>query len=157
MISQDSLKQTPLYQKHIGLHARMVGFGGWDMPLQYEGIIVEYESTRKQVTVFDTSHMGEFILKGDKAVALIQAVTSNDASVLMDGKAQYSCLPNEEGGIVDDLIVYKMEDDKYFVVVNIKTCLGKIAFGFFRFFDDRNDLIPLKFGHTEAARIRHFL
>jgi len=88
------------------------------MPVQYEGINIEHETVRNGVGVFDVSHMGEFHLKGKNALALIQKVTSNDASVLVDGKIQYSCLPNNDGGIVDDLLVYRITEDHYFLVVN---------------------------------------
>ena len=96
----------------------MVPFAGYNMPVQYEGVNAEHETVRTAVGVFDVSHMGEFFLKGENALALIQKVTSNDASKLVDGKAQYSCLPNNDGGIVDDLIVYKIADNDYMLVVN---------------------------------------
>lgn len=96
----------------------MVPFAGYNMPVQYAGINAEHETVRKAVGVFDVSHMGEFILKGDKALDLIQQVTSNDASKLYDGKVQYSCLPNENGGIVDDLLVYRIDEKTYMLVVN---------------------------------------
>jgi aminomethyltransferase len=96
----------------------MVPFAGYMMPVQYEGINIEHETVRNGVGVFDVSHMGEFHLKGKNALALIQKVTSNDASVLVDGKIQYSCLPNNDGGIVDDLLVYRITEDHYFLVVN---------------------------------------
>ncbi|HVS90517.1 MAG TPA: glycine cleavage system aminomethyltransferase GcvT [Mucilaginibacter sp.] len=112
------MKNTALTHKHIELGAKMVPFAGYNMPVQYTGINVEHETVRKGVGVFDVSHMGEFILKGDKALDLIQRVTSNDASKLYDGKVQYSCLPNETGGIVDDLLVYRIDDKTYMLVVN---------------------------------------
>jgi len=96
----------------------MVPFAGYNMPVQYEGVNAEHEIVRNGVGVFDVSHMGEFFLTGENALALIQKVTSNDASKLVNGKAQYSCLPNNDGGIVDDLIVYKIEDNHYMLVVN---------------------------------------
>ena len=96
----------------------MVPFAGYNMPVQYAGINAEHETVRKAVGVFDVSHMGEFILKGDHALDLIQKVTSNDASKLYDGKVQYSCLPNEDGGIVDDLLVYRLDEKTYMLVVN---------------------------------------
>ena len=96
----------------------MVPFAGYNMPVQYAGINAEHETVRKAVGVFDVSHMGEFILKGDHALDLIQQVTSNDASKLYDGKVQYSCLPNEDGGIVDDLLVYRLDEKTYMLVVN---------------------------------------
>ncbi len=96
----------------------MVPFAGFNMPVQYSGINLEHETVRKAVGVFDVSHMGEFILKGEGALDLIQKVTSNDASKLFDGKIQYSCLPNDKGGIVDDLLVYRIDEKTYLLVVN---------------------------------------
>lgn len=113
-----SLKNTALTDIHQGLGAKIVPFAGYLMPVQYEGITVEHDTVRNKVGVFDVSHMGEFILKGPGALDLIQRVTSNDASKLSPGKAQYSCLPNEKGGIVDDLIVYYLEDGHWMLVVN---------------------------------------
>jgi aminomethyltransferase len=112
------MKNTALTAIHEQLGAKMVPFAGYNMPVQYEGVNAEHETVRNGVGVFDVSHMGEFFLKGENALALIQKVTSNDASKLVDGKAQYSCLPNNEGGIVDDLIVYKIADNHYLLVVN---------------------------------------
>ena len=112
------MKNTALTEKHIALGAKMVPFAGYNMPVQYEGVNLEHETVRNGVGVFDVSHMGEFLLTGPKALDLIQKVTSNDASTLVVGKAQYSCLPNGKGGIVDDLIVYKMADEEYLLVVN---------------------------------------
>ena len=112
------MKNTALTQTHIALGAKMVPFAGYNMPVQYAGINVEHETVRKAVGVFDVSHMGEFILKGEGALDLIQKVTSNDASKLYDGKIQYSCLPNEQGGIVDDLLVYRIDEKTYMLVVN---------------------------------------
>src|SRR5690606_20584318 len=114
-----SMKNTPFTEKHIALGAKMAEFAGYNMPISYSGINDEHQTVRNNAGVFDVSHMGEFILKGDKALALIQKVTSNDASKLTAGKAQYSCLPNEQGGIVDDLIVYCIEENNvYMLVVN---------------------------------------
>ncbi|HEY9222388.1 MAG TPA: glycine cleavage system aminomethyltransferase GcvT [Lutibacter sp.] len=112
------MKNTALTHIHESLGAKMVPFAGYIMPVQYEGINIEHETVRNGVGVFDVSHMGEFHLKGKNALALIQKVTSNDASVLVDGKVQYSCLPNNDGGIVDDLLVYRITEDHYFLVVN---------------------------------------
>jgi aminomethyltransferase len=112
------MKDTALSQKHISLGAKMVPFAGYNMPVSYAGINSEHECVRNAVGVFDVSHMGEFILKGDNALDLIQRVTSNDASVLSDGKVQYSCFPNENGGIVDDLLVYRIDAKSYMLVVN---------------------------------------
>lgn len=112
------MKNTSLTQKHISLGAKMVPFAGYNMPVSYSGLNEEHATVRNSVGVFDVSHMGEFILKGENALNLIQKVTSNDASVLTDGKAQYSCLPNTNGGIVDDLIVYRIDEKTYMLVVN---------------------------------------
>ncbi|NCD69285.1 glycine cleavage system aminomethyltransferase GcvT [Mucilaginibacter agri] len=112
------MKNTALTHIHSSLGAKMVPFAGYNMPVQYAGINVEHETVRKAVGVFDVSHMGEFILKGENALDLIQRVTSNDASKLYDGKVQYSCLPNQDGGIVDDLLVYRIDDKTYMLVVN---------------------------------------
>jgi len=112
------MKNTALTAIHESLGAKMVPFAGYNMPVQYEGVNAEHETVRTGVGVFDVSHMGEFFLKGENALALIQKVTSNDASKLVDGKAQYSCLPNNDGGIVDDLIIYKIADNHYMLVVN---------------------------------------
>ena len=103
---------------HIALGAKMVPFAGYNMPVQYEGVNIEHETVRNGVGVFDVSHMGEFLLKGPGALDLIQKVCSNDAAMLVDGKAQYSCMPNGKGGIVDDLIIYRINEDEYFLVVN---------------------------------------
>jgi len=112
------MKNTALTHVHEKLGAKMVPFAGYNMPVQYEGVNAEHETVRNGVGVFDVSHMGEFLLTGENALALIQKVTSNDASVLEIGRAQYSCLPNNDGGIVDDLIVYRMKEDQYLLVVN---------------------------------------
>lgn len=112
------MKNTALTDIHIREGAKMVPFAGYNMPVQYVGINAEHDTVRKAVGVFDVSHMGEFILKGDKALDLIQQVTSNDASKLYDGKVQYSCLPNDKGGIVDDLLVYRIDEKTYMLVVN---------------------------------------
>lgn len=112
------MKNVALNDTHIALGAKMVPFAGFNMPVQYSGINIEHETVRKGVGVFDVSHMGEFILKGEGTLDLIQRVCSNDASRLFDGKIQYSCLPNEEGGIVDDLLVYRIDEKTYLLVVN---------------------------------------
>ncbi|HMO34280.1 MAG TPA: glycine cleavage system aminomethyltransferase GcvT [Lacibacter sp.] len=113
------MKPTPFTHKHIALGAKMAEFAGYNMPISYSGINLEHAAVRTNAGVFDVSHMGEFILKGPGALDLIQRVTSNDASKLTNGKAQYSCLPNEQGGIVDDLLVYCIEENKvYMLVVN---------------------------------------
>ncbi len=112
------MKHTAFTKIHEALGAKMVPFAGFYMPVQYEGLIAEHETVRKGVGVFDVSHMGQIWVKGPKALDLIQWVTSNDASKLFDGKIQYSCFPNFDGGIVDDLLVYKINDETYLLVVN---------------------------------------
>ena len=112
------MKKTALYEIHKALGAKLVPFAGYQMPVQYEGVNAEHLTVRKGVGVFDVSHMGEFLIEGPNALALIQSVASNDASVLSIGKAQYSCLPNNKGGIVDDLIIYRLEENAYLLVVN---------------------------------------
>lgn len=112
------MKNTALTNVHIALGAKMVPFAGFNMPVQYSGINDEHETVRTGVGVFDVSHMGEFILKGEKALDLIQKVSSNDASKLYDGKVQYGYLPNEDGGIVDDFLTYRIDEKTYFLVVN---------------------------------------
>jgi aminomethyltransferase len=119
------MKKTSLYDKHVALGAKIVPFAGYEMPVSYAGIIEEHNSVRNAVGVFDVSHMGEFIVKGKQALDLIQKVTSNDVSKLEIGEIQYSCLPNDKGGIVDDLLVYRLAEDNcsdgeraYMLVVN---------------------------------------
>lgn len=113
------MKNTPFTEKHIALGAKMAEFAGFNMPISYTGINDEHAAVRTNAGVFDVSHMGEFVLKGENALELIQRLTSNDASKLTAGKAQYSCLPNNDGGIVDDLLVYCLEENKsYMLVVN---------------------------------------
>ena len=112
------MKKTALTSTHIDLGAKMVEFAGYSMPLQYEGLGIEHETVRNDVGVFDVSHMGEFLISGPNALDLIQKVSSNDATKLTVGKAQYSCLPNDQGGIVDDLIIYKIKEEQYLLVVN---------------------------------------
>ena len=113
------MKNTPFIDKHKALGAKMAEFAGYNMPISYSGINDEHAAVRKNAGVFDVSHMGEFIIKGEHALDLIQRVTTNDAAKLTAGKAQYSCLPNETGGIVDDLLIYCIEENKvYMIVVN---------------------------------------
>jgi aminomethyltransferase len=111
-------KQIPLHDLHVKLGGKIVPFGGFLMPVRYSSDIEEHMAVRNGVGVFDVSHMGEFKVEGPQALDLIQRITSNDASKLVDGQAQYTCLPNEQGGIVDDLIVYKIKENDYFIVVN---------------------------------------
>jgi aminomethyltransferase len=112
------MKNTALTATHEALGAKMVPFAGYNMPVQYEGVNIEHDTVRNAVGVFDVSHMGEFLIEGPKSLELVQKVTSNDASKLTVGKAQYSCLPNDNGGIVDDLIVYRIKEHTYLLVVN---------------------------------------
>ena len=112
------MKTTALTQKHIDLGAKMVPFAGYNMPVQYLGVTVEHLNVRDKVGVFDVSHMGEFFVEGPHALDLIQRVSSNDVSALVDGQVQYSCMPNLEGGIVDDLLIYRFNAEKYMLVVN---------------------------------------
>ena len=112
------MKNTALTKIHEALGAKMVPFAGYNMPVSYEGVNAEHETVRNAVGVFDVSHMGEFLITGPNALELIQKVTSNDASKLVDGQAQYSCFPNHNNGIVDDLILYRLEAEKWVLVVN---------------------------------------
>ena len=112
------MKGTALQSTHEALGAKMVAFAGFNMPVQYEGVNAEHLAVRNNVGIFDVSHMGEFLIEGPYALDLIQLVSSNDASILTVGKAQYSCLPNDKGGIVDDLIIYKVKEETYLLVVN---------------------------------------
>jgi aminomethyltransferase len=112
------MKNIALHSTHVNLGAKMVPFAGYNMPVQYEGVNIEHQTVRNTVGVFDVSHMGEFLIEGKNALALIQKVCSNDASKLTVGKAQYSYFPNDDGGIVDDLIVYKIKEETYLLVVN---------------------------------------
>jgi aminomethyltransferase len=118
METSTELKSVALENKHISLGAKMVPFAGYLMPVSYSGLNDEHATVRNAMGVFDVSHMGEFILKGEHALDLIQRVTSNDASVLVNDKIQYSCLPNDKGGIVDDLLVYRINEKEYMLVVN---------------------------------------
>ena len=112
------MKYTAFTALHEAFGAKMVEFAGFYMPVQYEGLLTEHDTVRKAVGVFDVSHMGEFWVKGPKALEFVQWVTSNDASKLVDGKVQYSCFPNDQGGIVDDLLVYRINEETYLLVVN---------------------------------------
>ncbi len=112
------MKNTAFYEIHKTFGGKIIPFAGYNMPVQFEGVIAEHETVRKSVGVFDVSHMGEFWIKGPKAFELVQRVTSNDVAKLTDGKIQYSCFPNDKGGIVDDLLVYRMNAEEYLLVVN---------------------------------------
>ncbi len=115
---EENLKKVALHDAHVKLGAKMVPFAGYQMPLRYSSDIEEHLAVRQGVGVFDVSHMGEFFIRGPKALNLVQRVTSNDATKLFDGKAQYSYLPNEEGGVVDDLLIYRLGEEEYMLVVN---------------------------------------
>ncbi len=112
------LKKLQLHSKHVELGAKMASFAGFEMPLRYSSEIEEHKAVRSGVGIFDVSHMGEFLVVGENALDLVQTLTTNDASKLKPGKAQYSCLTNERGGIIDDLIVYQLAENKYMLVVN---------------------------------------
>lgn len=112
------MNKTTLFDKHVALRAKIVPFAGFAMPVQYSGVNEEHFAVREKVGIFDISHMGQFLVEGIGAKDLLQFITSNDVETLENGKAQYSCFPNEHGGIVDDLIIYKITDGKYFLVVN---------------------------------------
>jgi aminomethyltransferase len=112
------LLKTPLHDRHVALGARMVPFAGWEMPVFYEGVISEHRAVRADCGVFDVSHMGEFEVEGPRATALLQATLSNDVDKIGPGEAQYTLLTNEHGGIIDDLIVYRLEDVRYLLIVN---------------------------------------
>jgi aminomethyltransferase len=114
----ENLKKTALNEVHHSLGARMVPFAGYEMPVRYSSDIEEHNTVRKGVGIFDVSHMGEFILRGPKALDLIQRISTNDATKLVNGKAQYSCMTNENGGIVDDLLIYQLAEEEYMLVVN---------------------------------------
>jgi aminomethyltransferase len=115
---EQTLQQTPLHDRHVGLRARMVPFAGWEMPVQYEGVIPEHRAVRTDAGVFDVSHMGEIEVEGPRAHELLQGLLSNDLDRIEPGHAQYTLLTNEHGGIVDDLIVYRLERCRYLLVVN---------------------------------------
>ena len=112
------MKKTALYKNHLELNAKMIDFAGYLMPVQYEGVNIEHNAVKNNVGVFDVSHMGEFYVHGEEAETFLQSVLCNDVSVLNKGQAQYNCIPNETGGIIDDLILYKFEDNRYMMVVN---------------------------------------
>ena len=112
------MKKTPLYDQHLDLNAKMVPFAGFEMPVQYDGVMKEHMAVRQSVGVFDVSHMGEFFVRGPQSLPLLQTLFSNDLSVIKTGQAQYGYMPNNKGGIVDDLIVYKLKENEYLMVVN---------------------------------------
>src|SRR5881409_2256750 len=113
-----TLQRTPLHDAHAALGARLVPFAGWEMPVQYEGVIQEHRAVRTDAGVFDVSHMGELEVEGPRATELLQATLSNDLNRIGPGQAQYTLLTNERGGIIDDLIVYRLEEFRYLLIVN---------------------------------------
>lgn len=121
MLTEEKLKRTPLYEEHVALGAKMVPFGGWEMPVQYEGILSEYEKTRQAVTVFDISHMGEFVVEGDLVESGLDKIVTMRLSDLPIKSSRYGAILNEQGGVLDDLIVFREEEKKWFIVVNAST------------------------------------
>src|SRR5512146_853270 len=113
-----TLRRTPLHDRHVALGAKMVPFAGWEMPVQYQGVIQEHKAVRTDAGVFDVSHMGEFEVEGPTARDLLQSTLSNDIDKVGVGEAQYTLITTEDGGIVDDLIVYRVDEFRYFLVVN---------------------------------------
>src|SRR5580765_7283678 len=113
-----TLRRTPLYERHVAAGARMVPFAGWDMPVQYEGVVAEHKAVRSDCGVFDVSHMGELEVEGPRATELLQSLLSNDLGRIGDGEAQYTLLTNEAGGIIDDVIAYRLDPFRYVVVAN---------------------------------------
>src|SRR4249919_2178072 len=112
-----TLLRTPLYDRHVALGARLVPFAGWDMPVQYEGVVAEHRAVRNDCGVFDVSHMGELEIEGPRAVGLLQSLLSNDLDRIGDGQAQYTLLTNDAGGILDDLIVYRLDPFRFLAIV----------------------------------------
>ena len=122
------MKKTPLYDLHVGYGAKLVVFAGFLMPIQYKGVSVEHNCVKNNVGVFDVSHMGEILIYGEKSEYFLQSVLSNDISILRPGQAQYNCIPNDNGGIIDDLILYKLDINKYMLVVNASNIEKNIDF-----------------------------
>src|SRR5215211_1426655 len=118
LVMAQTLQRTPLFERHVALGARMVPFAGWEMPVQYDGVIPEHRAVRSDCGVFDVSHMGELEVEGMQALDLLQSLLSNDVAKLGVGGAQYTLLTNEAGGIVDDLIVYRTDEYRYLLIVN---------------------------------------
>ena len=118
MIADETLKRTPLYEEHLALKAKMVPFGGWEMPVQYEGILAEYEHTRKAVTLFDTCHMGEFLIHGDCRKTGLDALVTVSIADMQVRSCRYGMILNDQGGVIDDLVVFREEKEKWFIVVN---------------------------------------
>src|SRR5271154_3475019 len=118
MHAAETLKRTPLYAEHLAAGGKMVPFGGWEMPVQYSGILAEHAAVRERVGLFDISHMGEFLVAGPNAERALNHLLTNDVSKLAVGQAQYTLMCNHEGGIVDDLIVYRLEPSVFLIIVN---------------------------------------
>src|SRR5438105_9389125 len=116
--SMQTLRRTPLYEKHVEAGAKLVPFAGWEMPVQYQGVIAEHRAVRTDAGVFDVSHMGELEVEGPRAEELLQHVLSNDVTKLSPGDAQYTLLTNDEGGVIDDLIAYRIDECRYLLIVN---------------------------------------
>ncbi len=145
----ENLKRTPLYEEHLKLGAKMVPFGGWDMPVQYSNVIEEHLATRNNVGIFDICHMGEYLFTGPKALEFLQKMVTNDISVLEDEQACYNCLCYENGTVVDDLFVYKLKENEYFIVVNA----GTIEKDFNWFMKHKIDGVNLKNISDDIAKI----
>jgi aminomethyltransferase len=143
------VKKTVFYDKHVGLGARMVPFVGFEMPVEYSGVKVEHINVRKNAGLFDVSHMGEIWVKGEEAGELVQYLTSNDIQKLEPGKIQYACLPNGKGGIVDDLLVYQFEADKYLLVVNA----SNIEKDYMWIFENNNTLAEVENASDQISQL----
>ena len=128
MMEKPDLIKTALHEKHLELGAKMVDYSGFEMPVSYDGLKVEHASVREKVGMFDVSHMGEFTLIGEDALEVLQKITTNDVSNLNNGKIQYSCIPNGKGGIVDDLLIYRIREGNYMLVVNASNMAKDWAF-----------------------------
>ena len=136
------MKKTILFNEHINLNAKMVDFGGFNMPIQYQGISVEHINVRNNVGIFDVSHMGEFFVKGDESLEFLDYVCSNNIKKIEVNKAQYNCLVNNAGGIIDDLIIYRLDEKEFMLVVNaaniqkdwkwLKNCISKFNCNIFK-------------------------
>src|SRR5580765_3208467 len=125
-----TLLRTPLHDRHVALGARMVPFAGWEMPVQYAGVIPEHMAVRADAGVFDVSHMGEFEVEGPRATELLQATLSNDLEKIQPGQAQYTLLTNDRGGIIDDLIAYRLDEFRYVLIVNAAN--AEVVFAWFK-------------------------
>ncbi len=147
-----SLKKTPLFDRHVAAGARIVDFGGWAMPVQYAGLLKEHHGVREAVGLFDVSHMGEFVVEGAGAEAFLQRITTNDVTALAAGQAQYSLALTPEGGIVDDLLVYKRGDGRYLICVNA-ACIPEDWAWFSSHHDEAADACTLEDASAEYAQL----